>query len=155
VFFKTKTDKSTVNVEIDIKVSEIKPETKPEPPAPDLATKPADIVGYCFGYVCPAHHVTETFEKITVEEFDQRRACSVCGDVARPATVKRTAEAQWRPRLTFAGLYSTFMCEDTSPTAEHKWRQHDHEWNRVWTKHEFIKFLVDLPTKKTKKQKAR
>lgn len=64
-------------------------------PEPDLSTKPEDIVGYCFGYVCPKKHVNSTFENITVDGYKERRACQTCGGVAKPAVVKKIFEAQW------------------------------------------------------------
>jgi hypothetical protein len=70
----------------------------PADPEPNLSTKPKDIVGYCFGYVCPKKHVNSTFENITIDGFKERRVCQKCGEVAKPATVKRIAEAQWGDR---------------------------------------------------------
>lgn len=144
-FFTTKKkDNVTVNVEIAIaKAAFSEPVTKLEPPAPDLATKPADIVGYCFGYVCPAHHVSETFDSIGPDGYNQRKVCHKCGEVTRPATVKRTAEATWyQDYLPYVGFRD---CE---------WHQHSGypNYTTSWNKFEFIKFLGDLPTAKTKKK---
>ena len=72
-----------------------KPPEKPAPPEPDFSTKPQDIVGYCFGFACPKKHVQDFFESITIDRYSERRACSKCGGVAKPAVVKRVAEAIW------------------------------------------------------------
>jgi hypothetical protein len=154
IFPEKKTDKSTVNVEIDIKVSEVPAptpapvETKPEPPAPDLATKPADIVGYCFGYVCPAHHVNETFDQITLEGYSSRKVCNKCGEVTRPATVKRTAVATWQRMIV-----DHFR---TPLRIKWEWVQRYDFTRIIWNKHEFIKFLdlVPAPTKSKKKRRT-
>lgn len=64
-------------------------------PPPDLSTKPPDKVGYCFGFVCANKHVSHPFDKATVDDFKERRACQTCGGVAKPATVRRISEARW------------------------------------------------------------
>jgi hypothetical protein len=140
-FTSKKKDNVTVNVEIAIaKAAFSEPATKPEPPAPDLATKPADIVGYCFGYVCPEKHVNDKFDSITVDGYHERRVCQTCGAIARPATVKKIAEATWE---TFRQTYSTGKTESTP-----YWMQH-YPYSLFgrgggetrWNKFEFVKFL--------------
>jgi hypothetical protein len=126
----------------------------PKDPEPDLSTKPADVVGYCFGFVCPKKHVSKPFESITTDSFKERRVCQICGGVAKPATVKRTAEPRWsncaRPRVY--GL---------SP--EPDWRWNNAYWsgigstystssndkNMIWTKHEFVQYL-EIPKRRKK-----
>jgi hypothetical protein len=68
---------------------------KPADPPPDLSTKPDDIVGYCFGYVCPKKHVNDVFTSITVDGFKERRVCQKCGSLARPAIIRGISVAYW------------------------------------------------------------
>ena len=124
---------------------------EPEPPPPDLPTKPNDIVGYCFGYVCPKKHVNSTFENITVDGYKERRACQACGAVSKPAVVKRTAEAQW-------GNKAQPEVYNLNPKPNWGWyNSYTHyfgktlDWGHpLWTEHEFVHYL-DTP-KKTKKR---
>ena len=120
---------------------------KVEPPAdppPDLSTKPEDLVGYCFGYVCPKRHVNETFENITVDGLKERRACQTCGELARPAAVKRFAEANWVDVLEL----SAFKTSGAAP--RWSWCQYD-PWLRgiSWSRYEFLHYL-DKPKPKPK-----
>lgn len=119
----------------------------PEPstdPEPDLSTKPADIVGFCFGYACPEKHVMSFFESITTNEFNQRRACQKCGEVSRPAVVKRTAEPRWTDRSK-----SSRYGRDTGP--DWGWYiRHNSTFglslnfgDPIWNKFEFVRFLDD------------
>jgi len=120
---------------------------KSEPPPPDLSTKPKDIVGFCFGYVCPKKHVNSTFENIMVDEYKERRACQMCGGVAKPAVVKRTAEAKWENRD------SSFRWQRP---AKPDWRW-SHYYNLSgfvpnstrWTEYEFVHYL-DTPKRRKK-----
>ena len=114
----------------------------PKEPEPDLSSKPKDIVGYCFGYVCPKKHVGETFDNLSVDGFGQRRACQTCGAVAKPATVRRTAEARW------ANLARPDMNE---PKPEPNWGWYNSYvpyfgkslncGNRLWTHYKFVHYL--------------
>ena len=108
----------------------------PPDPEPDLSTKPADIVGFCFGYVCPEKHVGPTFESITMDGYKERRACDTCGAVAKPATIRRIAEAMWL---------------DCGHRGYHAWeplwcwtQYFPRSRNRIWNHHEFVHFL-DTP----------
>jgi hypothetical protein len=124
---KVTTDKVTVDVNIDIKGLETE---RKAIPAPYMATKPADVVGYCFGFVCPSHHVNYPFESITTDGLRERKVCQTCGEVSRPATVKTTAEAQW--------VHKWFTSKDNH---EFEWTQYSRFGRPFWTKIEFIKFL--------------
>ena len=113
----------------------------PPDPEPNLSTKPADIVGYCFGYVCPKRHVGETFESITVDGYKERRACNTCGAVAKPAVVKQTSEARWIDTNQYLSCFGpdwewrhNFLVPGFSPA------------NMMinWTSYEFVHYL-DTP----------
>lgn len=124
------------------------PEPKPEPPAPDLATKPADIVGYCFGFACPEGHVENTFETVTVDGYQERKVCQTCGQVSRPATVKRTSESEWVPGFKSDCLGRPYRWDHSNMG----WSNSGHYYDvlhRQWTSYEFIRFLET--GKKTKK----
>jgi len=120
----------------------------PKDPEPDLATKPKDIVGYCFGYACPKKHVNSTFENITVDGYKERRACQTCGAVAKPAVVKRIAEARWIDYHKFS-LWGTRepswgwanRCSEHGPSS----------WlgEPSWTRYEFVRYL-EAPRKRKK-----
>ena len=119
----------------------------PKDPEPDLSTKPKDVVGYCFGFVCPKKHVFGTFETISIDGFKERRVCQTCGGIGKPATVKRTSESQWgsfERYEPFAGLVN-----------KGKWGWFNAHWKGMgklysawagdkdiyWTKHEFVHYL--------------
>ncbi len=118
----------------------------PEDPEPDLSTKPRDVVGYCFGFVCPKKHVFGTFENISIDGFKERKVCQTCGGVGKPATVKRTAEAQWGD-TTYRGRPDI--------DGEPKWEWFNAYWKGmgrlysawagdaelIWTKYEFVHYL--------------
>lgn len=120
----------------------------PPGPPPNLSTKPADKVEYCFGYVCPKKHVSSTFENITIAGYEERRACQVCGEVAKPASVKKIAEAQW---------------ENVYGDGEWSWRQNlvgpkngysPVWWFTRWTRYKFVHYLDEpKPVKKTTRKK--
>jgi hypothetical protein len=132
----------------------IVPETTPPDPEPDLATKPKDIVGYCFGYACPKKHLFSTFESVTVDGYKERRACQQCGAVAKPAVVKRTAEPQWGNRAHIA-IY------DRNPKPNWGWFNAFWQgagslysgWvndpDLIWTKYEFVHYL-ETPKRRKK-----
>lgn len=114
----------------------------PKDPEPDLFTKPKDVVGYCFGYVCPKKHVGEKFDNITVDSYKERRVCQTCGSVSKPAVVKRTAEARWGDvayrgfvydKQAEWGWYNS--CTDSGRLG--CWAP----MNAYWTKHEFVHYL--------------
>jgi len=126
----------------------------PKDPEPDLSTKPKDIVGYCFGYVCPKKHVGKTFESVTVDGYGERRACQECGGVGKPAVVKRIAEPQWgntahpdlldpnpKPRWGWYNCYWKYLGWLLS-----KWANDE---GMYWTRYEFVHYL-DTPRRKKK-----
>lgn len=117
----------------------------PKDPEPDLSTKPKDIVGFCFGYVCPKKHVNSTFENITVDGYKERRACQTCGGVAKPAMVRRTAEASWINKAM------PDPC-NALPEPDWEWRQYllRTSFQTLWTRHEFVHYL-DTPGRRKKK----
>lgn len=124
----------------------------PDPP-PDLATKPADKVGYCFGYVCPEKHVNFPFENLTVDGLKERRACQTCGSAAKPASVRKICEAQW---INHDRSSSYFL----PPEPDWRWR-HNYfvpgyslaNWLPKWTRYEFVHFLDEpKPVKKHKSE---
>ncbi len=120
----------------------VPPTSRPEP---DMSTKPKDVVGYCFGYVCPKKHVNSPFENITVDGYKERRACNTCGGVAKPAVVKRTAEAVWMNISSpspFCTKLSSFFSWTQKP-----WFN---DYNIVWTKYEFVHYL-DTPKPRKRK----
>lgn len=101
---------------------------------PDLESKPEDIVGYCFGYACSGFlHVNFPFETISVEGFKDRKVCQKCGEISRPCTVRRIAEAFW-DYLPHRSIGSEHQYE---------WKQMDFHYRVQWSKFEFIKFLED------------
>ena len=115
----------------------------PKDPEPDLSTKPADKVGYCFGYVCSKKHVNETFDSIVVDGYKERRACQECGGVAKPAVVRRTAEARWANR-------ATSVIYDFTP--EPNWGWYNSYWgNPLWNRFEFVHYLDEPKTRRKKK----
>lgn len=139
--FSKKQDGIRVDVNIDIKQdTKLVPVEEPKEPEPDMATKPADIVGYCFGFACPNGHVDHFFESITVDRFGERRVCDQCGYVSEPATIKRTAVAMWRANIV---PYSFPLVYE-----RHKWHQFSaYDASIAWNKFEFLKFLNDpVPT---------
>jgi hypothetical protein len=112
-------------------------------PEPDLATKPKDIIGYCFGFSCPKHHIGITFDSITIDRYGEQRTCQTCGEIATPAIIKRTAEAQW------IDLHLSNVMECVRIGAEYKpvwgWNQYyGVSLNKIWTKYEFVRFLNDV-----------
>ena len=118
----------------------------PKDPEPDLSTKPKDIVGYCFGYVCPKKHVNSMFENITVDGYKERRACQTCGGVAKPAVIRRTAEAQWNNRNEISMF-------ERNPEPNWGWSQtygYYSNFETMWTQLEFVHYL-DTPTRRKKK----
>lgn len=118
---------------------------KPKDPPPDLSTKPDDIIGYCFGYVCPKKHVGETFESITMDGYKVRKVCGVCGRVSKPATVKRAAEAKWEDH---GGYYRHSEMRDPAWKWSHK--KPGYGWyipNTRWTELTLVQFL-DTPVRK-------
>lgn len=119
----------------------VTPEPKPEP---DLSTKSDDIVGYCFGFACPKKHVQNTFESVTVDGYKERRACNICGAVAKPCVVKRIAEATWmdcqRPGMMLYGSY----------TPAYRWNQFStYDGITLWNRFEFFHYL-ETPKKRKK-----
>jgi len=123
----------------------------PPDPEPDFATKPEDVVGYCFGYVCPKKHVNSTFDNITVDGYKERRACQTCGGIAKPSVVKRTAEAQWGDCW-----YPSYALK-----AKPDWRWYNSFISGfgksqglgdiLWTKYQFVHYL-DTPKPRKKKR---
>jgi hypothetical protein len=119
------------------------PKITPDP-EPNLSTKPADIVGYCFGYVCPKKHVGEKFEAISVDGYKQRRACQTCGVVSKPAIVRRISEAYWvdsHKYLTYFGPNWGWRHNHLSPGFSPA------NACPIWTRYEFVHFL-DKPVRK-------
>ena len=111
-------------------------------PEPDLSTKPKDIVGYCFGYVCPKKHVGSTFENITIDGYKERRACQTCGAVAKPAVVKRTAEARWEASRGIFSWWQNYRAPAGRYSPASLFTQ--------YTRYEFVHYL-DTPTRRKKK----
>jgi hypothetical protein len=109
---------------------------------PDLSTKPKDIVGYCFGFSCPYHHIGNIFESITVDRYGEQMVCQTCGEISTPAIVKRTAEAQWiiensRDEMDCLRYKMKYM-------PRYGWHQTYYMSNdKIWTKHEIVRFLND------------
>lgn len=129
-----------------INTKALKEAEKPKDPEPDLSTKPKDLVGYCFGYVCPKKHVNSTFENISVDGYKERRACQTCGGVAKPAVVQRTAEARWLDLGDrFAAIYHPQPYEPSWGWTLYRWRLADINW----TAHKFVHYL-DTPTRRKK-----
>ena len=124
----------------------------PKDPEPDLSTKPKDVVGYCFGYVCPKKHVHAAFESIATDGYKERRVCQECGGVAKPAVIKRIAEAMWGNRAQRGGW-------DRDPKADWGWYNcHVSSlglclWapldGTLWTKYEFVHYL-ETPKRRKK-----
>ena len=119
----------------------------PKDPEPDLSMKPKDVVGYCFGFVCPKKHVFGTFETISIDGFKERRVCQKCGGVGKPATVKRTAEAGWGDLSR-----GDFLTGDLPNSGWGWFNAHEKYIGRFyskwvgdkgiyWTKHEFVHYL--------------
>ena len=122
---------------------------KPKDPEPDLATKPKDVVGYCFGYVCPKKHVSGTFETITLDGYNERRVCGTCGGVSQPSIVKKVAEAKWidysrsrRAPSTPNWGWAQYYVKGSGPSS----------WigDPMWTRYEFVHYL-DSPKPRRKK----
>lgn len=110
---------------------------KPPDPEPDLSTKPADIIGYCFGFACPKKHVQNTFESVTVDGYKERLACNACGAVAKPCVVKRIAEATWRDWQN--SLYRGYSGVSNPYWG---WGQTSMYNGRImWTRYEFFHYL--------------
>ena len=106
-------------------------------PPPDLSTKPKDIIGYCFGFSCPNHHIGKTFDSITMDRYGEQRVCQTCGEISTPAIVKRTAEAQWI-------IENSIDCLRYGYIPRYGWHQTYYMSNDIiWTKHEFVRFLND------------
>jgi hypothetical protein len=120
----------------------------PTVPEPDLSTKPKDIIGYCFGFVCPKKHVNTTFESIQAEGYKERRVCQTCGAVTKPATVKRTAEAQWENR---DHSYRWGLLPRPEWSWSHYYNLSNGYLSTRWTKHELVRFL-DSPKKTVRKK---
>lgn len=113
----------------------------PSDPEPDLATKPEDAVGYCFGYACPEGHVGKTLDCV-VGPADSRMICQTCGKVSKLAVVRRTAEYRWRKAMRRYELFGP-------PSFEWGWFN---SWltgcglaqgigDLIWTKYEVVRFL--------------
>lgn len=124
----------------------------PQDPEPDLATKPEDIVGYCFGYACPKKHTFGYFDSITLDGYKSRKPCQECGGISKPAVIKRTAEAQWGN----TAYPSRF---DFYPKPEWRWYNSyalgfgkSRGWgDTLWTSYEFVHYLNEpKPIKKHK-----
>lgn len=130
----------------------------PKDPDPDLATKPKDLIGYCFGYACPNKHIAATFESITIDGFDERRPCQECGELAKPAVIKRTAEPLWGDVTNYQLTWRTSYLKP-------KWGWYNSSWDYLgrrmtiviinsdkiyWTRYEFVRFL-DSPKPRRKK----
>lgn len=110
----------------------------PKDPEPDLSTKPKDVVGYCFGYVCPKKHVQQPFESITLDGYKERRACQTCGGVSKPATVRRTAEPRWED----TSIVNIFERNPNPSWGWTTWQPRDWPWSQTWwTKYEFVHYL--------------
>lgn len=132
--FFSKTDKN-ITVNVSIVENKETPIVLPHP-EPDMTTKPKDIVGYCFAFVCPKHHINRQLDSITINDSDIREVCSECGEVTKLATIKRSAEAQW---VVSPNFYDT----------RYHWRQVSYTLGKFythWNKLEFIKF-IDLKPK--------
>ena|ERR1700761_928759 len=127
---------------------QILPTEKPKDPEPDLSTKPKDIIGYCFGFVCSKKHVNNTFESITVDGYKERKVCQTCGAITKPATVKRTSEAMWVDTNVI-----DFWSGHSGP--KYGWSQtgpNRYPWKETWwTKLELVRFL-DSPKKTVRKK---
>ena len=130
----------------DPKTAVVTPPKEPDP-EPDLSTKPPDKVGYCFGYACPEGHITAPFEKISTEGFKERRACRVCGEVAKPATIRRIAEAKWVDYSTMRGSWglppSWGWAQHLSSFGYSTWMG-----DPLWSRYEFIHYLGSPKRKK-------
>jgi hypothetical protein len=115
-------------------------------PPPDLSTKPKDIVGYCFGFSCPNHHIEHTFDSITMDRYGEQKVCQTCGEISTPAIVKRTAEAAWEELI-----YTPSIGYGESESLGWRWvnKRSIMSWTKtgdnltIWTKYEFVKFLND------------
>lgn len=111
-------------------------------PPPDLSTKPKDIIGYCFGFSCPNHHIGDTFDLITMDKYGEQKVCQTCGEISTPAIVKRTAEAQWGDLSMSSQAWCSGSGIGYNPV--YGWRQCFYmSLDIIWTKHEFVKFLND------------
>jgi hypothetical protein len=101
--------------------------------------------------VCPKKHVGQTFESITIDGYKERRACNTCGGVAKPATIRRVAEAAWGNRSTPKPFY-------LNPPPDWGWYNHydgyfglSLGWGKpLWTSYKFVHFL-DTPKPRRKK----
>jgi hypothetical protein len=127
----------------------------PKDPPPNLSTKPKDVVGYCFGYVCPKKHVMQTFDNISIDRYKERRVCQTCGGISKPATVKRTSEPQW-------GDLSYRLAFSDSVINKGEWGWYNAYWSHIgkllstwagdkdllWTRHEFVHYLDTPKTRK-------
>ena len=135
-----------------------KPDPTPTPPEPNLNTKPEDIISYCFGFACPEKHIQETFDKISVDGFKQRRACQKCGKLSEPCIVKQIAEARWKCR----NLDSVIMAQVrrwNAPPPDWGWTQAGYgSALYAWNKFEFFSYLEPKPPilrkRKTAEQKV-
>lgn len=125
------------------KEPEVVPVEPPKDPIPDLSTKPKDVVGYCFGYVCPKKHVFATFENISIDGFKTRKVCQKCGGVGKPATVKRMAESRWGDlshRDSFTGLLTNSGWGWYNSYMHHVGKTQN--WGEpLWTEYEFVHYL--------------
>jgi hypothetical protein len=111
-------------------------------PEPDIATKPKDIVGYCFGFACPEHHVQNTFDSITVDKYGEQRVCQTCGGISTPAIVKRISEAMWIDTNPLKVMGRTYSEIEYKP--DWGWNQHHYlSMDEIWTNYEFVRFLND------------
>jgi hypothetical protein len=120
------------------------PHETPKDPEPDLSTKPDDVVGYCFGYVCPEKHVFSFFDSITLDGYRIQRLCQKCGGIGAPAVVRRIAEATWRD----FGFYDYYKKEKYPFWG---WSQ-IYDGLPIWTRYEFVHYLDSPKTRRKKKE---
>ena len=125
----------------------------PPDPLPDLSTKPDGIVGYCFGYACPKKHTFGYFDSITLDGYKIRKPCPKCGEVSKPAVIKRTAEARWGDKAN----PSVF---DLHPEPNWGWyNSYLPSFGKsiglgdiLWTSHEFVHYLDQKPRPRRRKK---
>jgi hypothetical protein len=109
-------------------------------PPPDLSTKPKDIIGFCFGFSCPNHHIEHTFYSITMDRYGEQRVCQTCGEISTPAIVKRTAEARWEDVWPINICHGSHFCYTQRIPGTLTLTNNG---EIMWTKYEFVKFLND------------
>lgn len=150
-------------IEVSGKPGEIVPCDNPEnvvlikkDPEPELSTKPEDLIGYCFGYVCLKKHIGDTFDTISVDGYGDRRVCQKCGAVSKPAVLRQLSEATWKDRGQY-GRHQGASYQNAPWASNWCW---DHEYiyknhsganltyriadHPRWSKQEFVRFL-DTP----------